>query len=330
MLDELKFMDSYQFLDASLEALVENLKQSNHEFKIFNKFFENEMSRSLLLRKGIFPYSYFDSLNVLNETCLPAKESFYSALHGTTVSDEDYKHANVVFKAFKCKNFADYLELYQSVDVVLLAEVFLSFRRTALKYYELDPVHFVTAADSTWNAGLKLTKIELQLLNNVNDYIWFENQMRGGICLLGTRHKVANNPYIRDSFNPQKPTNYIVALDANNLYGYVMSQFLPTGSFSWLSKTEIEKFDILNSKEESNVGYILEVDLDYPSHLHVLHNDLPMAPEHFSLTFDMLSPYAKDLCSKFNLTSTLPYVETFEKFLSRCWVRAICSDELSD
>ncbi|KFM69478.1 hypothetical protein X975_26328, partial [Stegodyphus mimosarum] len=79
-------------------------------------------------------------------------------------------------------------------------------------YYELDPVHFVTAADLIWNARLKLTKIELQLLNNVNDYIWLENQIRDRICLLGTCHKLANNPYIIDSFNPKEPMNCIVAL----------------------------------------------------------------------------------------------------------------------
>ncbi|GFX79921.1 c2H2-type domain-containing protein [Trichonephila clavipes] len=75
----------------------------------------------------------------------------------------------------------DYLELYQNVDTIMLAEVFSSFRRTAMQYYELDPLHFLTSSELTWNAGLKFTKVELQLLSDVNDYIWFESEMRGGL-----------------------------------------------------------------------------------------------------------------------------------------------------
>ncbi|GBO16309.1 hypothetical protein AVEN_219609-1 [Araneus ventricosus] len=126
----------------------------------------------------------------------------------------------------------------------MLAEVFTSFRRKAMRYYDLDPIHFVTSAELTWNAGLKFTKIELQLLTNVNDYIWFESQMRGGICFLGKRHAVANNPYLEESYDKNKSHSYILALDANNLYGYVMSQPLPVGNFSWLTPEEVNDFDV--------------------------------------------------------------------------------------
>ncbi|GBN95439.1 hypothetical protein AVEN_76370-1 [Araneus ventricosus] len=112
-----------------------------------------------------------------------------------------------------------------------------------MQYYELDPVHFVTSAKLTWNAGLKFTKVELQLLSNVNDYIWFESQMRGGICFSGKRYEKENNPYISETYNDSKPLKYILALDANNLYGYVMSQSLPVGNFSWLTYEEIQNFD---------------------------------------------------------------------------------------
>ncbi len=316
-LDEIKFIDSFQFLDASLETLVTNLKKSDHEFKLFNSFFINETQRELLLRKGIFPYSYFDSISVLEETSLPPQSAFYNTLQEEAVSDEDYAHANLVFNSFGCKTFADYLELYQNTDVVLLAEVFLSFRRTAHKYYQLDPAHFITAAELTWNAGLKVTKIELQLLGDVNQYIWFESQMRGGICFLGRRHAVANNPYIPDSYNPDLPHSHILALDANNLYGCVMSQFLPIGGFNWLTKNEVEAFNILTCVEDSDIGYIIECDLLYPQHLHDQHNDLPLAPEHFNITFDMLSPYAKTLHEKFQLTSSIPCKKLLPNFYEK-------------
>ncbi|GBO35192.1 hypothetical protein AVEN_41119-1 [Araneus ventricosus] len=188
----------------------------------------------------------------------------------------------------------------------MLAEVFTSFRRKAMRYYDLDPIHFVTSAELTWNAGLKFTKIELQLLTNVNDYIWFESQMRGGICFLGKRHAVANNPYLVESYDENKSHSYIVALDANNLYGYVMSQPLPVGNFSWLTPEEVNDFDVFKYDKNSEIGFIIEVDLRCPKRLQLKTNDLPLAPEHLNISYEMLSPYSKRLCDKFNLKHTLP------------------------
>lgn len=305
-LDTIKFIDSYQFLDVSLESLVYHLVKSGHKFNIFNRFYQNEKNRHLLLRKGLFPYSYFQSLDVLEETGLPPRSAFYNRLTESDISREDYEHACAVYKAFDCKKFSDYLELYQNCDVILLAEVFTSFRRTAMNYYSLDPVHFVTSADLTWNAGLKLTKIELQLFSDINDYVWLQSQMRGGICFLGKRHATANDPYIPETYNSDKDNSFLIALDANNLYGFVMIQPLPYGNFRWLTDSEVKKFNILETTPNSSVGYLLEVDLDYPEELHILHDDLPMAPEHLKITYEMLSPHAKNLCDSLNLKHILP------------------------
>ncbi|GFR16049.1 c2H2-type domain-containing protein [Trichonephila clavata] len=305
-LDALKFIDSFQFLDSSLDVLVNNLKTSDHEFKIFETFFGSEKNKHLLKQKGIFPYSYLDSLEKLNEPHLPSQRDFYNILTSTSKSDKDYEHAQLVYKYFKCKKLANYLELYQNVNTIMLAEVFTSFRRKAMRYYELDPIHFVTSAELTWNAGLKFTKVELQLLTNVNDYIWFESQMRGGICFLGKRHDKANNPYVAETYDEKKPRNYIVALDANNLYGFVMSQPLPVGNFSWLTPEEISDFNVFNYDQNSKVGFIIEVDLKCPKQLQLKTNDLPLAPEHLNITYNMLSPYSKRLCDKFNLKHVLP------------------------
>ncbi|GIY20130.1 c2H2-type domain-containing protein [Caerostris darwini] len=241
----------------------------------------------------------------LNDKCLPNKEMFHNILRNSSISDSDYNHALTVFEAFECKTFSNYLEIYENVDVVMLAEIFLSFRRTSMQSYHLDPVHFITSAQLTWNAGLKISKVELQLLGNVNEYLWFEKSMRGGVCLLGRRHAIANNPYIAENYDETLPSNYILALDANNFYGFAMSQFLPVGNFSWLDSEELSKFDVLELEEDSDIGYILEVDLLYPEHLHNMHNDLPLAPEHVLITYD-ISNYSKNLCDEFSLKSTLP------------------------
>lgn len=316
-LDSIKFLDSYQFLDASLECLVQNLIKSGHKFNIFNSFYQNEKNRQMLLRKGLFPYSYFQSLDVLEEEGLPPKSAFYNRLTESDISDEDYEHACAVYKAFNCNKFSDYLELYQNCDVILLAEAFTSFRRTAMTYYSLDPVHFVTSADLTWNAGLKLSKVELQLFSDINDYVWVESQMRGGICFLGKRYVTANDPYIPETYNPNKDNSYLIALDANNLYGFVMVQPLPYGNFRWLTESEIKKFNILETTPNSSVGYLIEVDLDYPEELHILHDDLPMAPEHLKITYEMLSPHAKKLCDSLNLKHVLPCKKLTPNFFKK-------------
>ncbi|GFQ91679.1 c2H2-type domain-containing protein [Trichonephila clavata] len=228
----------------------------------------------------------------------------------------DYDHALTVFEAFECQTFSDYLEIYQNVDVIMLAEIFLSFRRTSMQSYHLDPVHFITSAQLTWNAGLKISKVELQLLGDVNEYLWFEKSMRGGVCLLGRRHAIANNLYIAENYNKKLPSNYILALDAKNLYGFAISQFLPVGNFRWLDSEQLSKFNVMELDKDSDIGYILEVDLLYPKHLHNKHNDLPLAPEHVLITYDMLSSYSKELCDEFGLKSTLPSKKLTPNFFS--------------
>ena len=90
--------------------------------------------------------------------------------------------------------------------------------------------------------------------------------------------------------------------DANNLYGWAMGyNYLPYGGFKWLSKKEIKKFNLNNIKENSEIGYILQVDLEYSKELHDVHNDYPLCPEHISVNYGILSNYCKDIVDKFNI-----------------------------
>ncbi|GFW78507.1 uncharacterized protein TNCV_5110481 [Trichonephila clavipes] len=177
--------------------------------------------------------------------------------------DEDYDFALLVFRAFKCKKFADYLQLYQQLDVILLAEVFTSFRQKCLQFYKLDPCHFITAADLTWNAGLKYTKVELELFSDINMYLWIENSIRGGICFVGKRYALANNPFI-PGFNKHEEESYIIAVDANNLYGYAMSQPLPIGHFFWLTKDELALY------QEADLGEYITFMMNFRTNLNSL------------------------------------------------------------
>ena len=118
--------------------------------------------------------------------------------------------------------------------------------------------------------------------------------MRGGIAMISHRHAVANNPLV-EGYDESKPTSYIIYLDANNLYGDAMSNPLPIDKFRFLTQPEIDAFerDFLSIPPDADTGYIIECDLEYPAHLHSLHSNYPLAPEHLTVDADMLSPFAK-------------------------------------
>ena len=206
-----------------------------------------------------------DGPSKFNDTALPSHEDFYSILNDENISDEDYKHAKDVWNTFKLKNIGEYHDLYLLTDVLILTDVFENFRVTCLKNYALDPAHYVSSPGLSWDAMLKMTDIRLELLTDVDMHQFIERGIRGGISVITHRHAKANNPYIK-YYNPENDTSYIIYLDANNLYGWAMIQDLPYGGFRWVEpKHYTEKVE--------GIGYIYEVDLEYPKELHDIHND---------------------------------------------------------
>ena len=277
-LGRLRFIDSYQFLLSGLDSLVSTNK--HEDFEIIKRLVTEPEKRGLLFRKGVYPYEYMDSFEKFNETFLPSKESFYSKNKKAGISDEDYVHAKQVWEAFECENLGDYHDLYLAVDVILLADVFETFRKTCLRHYGLDPAHYFTSPGLSWDALLKHTGIQLELLTDYNKYLFIEKGMRGGISTEMKRYCKAYNPYIQD-YNPQEETAYVIHLDANNLYGWAMSQYLPVGNFAWMRNMPTKE-QIMSWRPDRKRGFILEVDLEYPQELHDEHNSYPLAPAHKS------------------------------------------------
>ena len=271
------FKDSLKFMSSSLGALVNNLPKNG--FKNISKYYTPE-EVELIKQKGFYPYEYMNTEEKFNDTKLPPREVFYSKLSGKGISEKDYKHACNVWNTFKMKTFKDYHKLYNETDVLLLADVFENFRNLCLKIYRLDPVYYYTAPGLAWDACLKMTNINLELLSDPNMLLMFEKGIRGGISIISNRYGEANNKYMGNRFNKNKLSKYLMYLDANNLYGSAMSEKLPIHSFKWLSSGEMEKlFNNRVVQVWEKTPCILEVDLEYPENLHDLHNDYPFCPE---------------------------------------------------
>ena len=218
---ELRFIDSFKFMSSSLDSLTNNLVRGSQKLLGFEEYTPKQYE--LLVKKGIYPYEYMSEWEKFKETKLPPKEAFYGKLNMTGVSEEDYEHANRVWKEFGIKNLGEYHDLYLKTDVILLANVFEAFRKVCLKNYELDPAHFHAAPGLAWKACLKKTRIRLELLLDPDMLLMFERGIRGGITQSANRWAKANNQYMGSEFNPNEKTNYLQYLDTNNLYGWAMS-----------------------------------------------------------------------------------------------------------
>ena len=292
---EIRFLDSFRFMQKSLAELASNLTSNSNS----SRHFDGD-KLELVRCKGVYPYDYMDSFERLAETSLPPIECWYSKLNDTNISTEEYIHAQRVWDVFGMKTMRDYHDLYLKTDVLLLSEIFEEFRNVCLKHYGLDPAWYYTSPALAWDACLRLTKVELELLHDQDMLLLIEEAIRGGVSMISTRLGIANAKYmegldgeeeimgeyvegymkeVKKEFgggrNPSLPSKYITYLDANNLYGWAMSKKLPTDGFKWMTPTQLANWRYHTC--------IIEVDLKYPHDLHDLHNDYPLAPEHLKM-----------------------------------------------
>ena len=268
---EIRFLDSFKFMASSLESLVGNLglEKLIETKKEFGTRFE------LISRKGIYPYDYMNGIKKFSEEKLPQKEKFYSKLNDSNISDEDYDHAQRIWKEFGMKNLGEYHDLYLKSDVLLLADVFEEFRNVCMENYSLDPAWYYTSPGLSWDALLKHSGVKLELLTDPDILLLFEKGIRGGISMISNRFGKANNKFMGEKYDPWSPSKYLAYLDANNLYGWAMMKPLPVGDFKWMNEKELGHW--------GDFPCILEVDLEYPRGLHDLHNDYPLAPERLKI-----------------------------------------------
>lgn len=323
----IRFIDSYAFLNTGLERLASFLQQSDFKY----------CTDVNMRRKGYYPYEYMNSFTRFHETELPPIEAFYSKLRNENIDAEQYKIAQRMWKYFQCNDLRDYHDLYLRSDILLLADVFENFRKLCMEDYNLDPCHYYTAPGLANSAMLKRTNIYMELLSDQKQEMFnmIESGIRGGMSTITQRYAKANNKDL-DNYNPKQKESWIRYYDANNLYGWAMSQKLPYGYFEFCTYQDYlnetwEEYDMkpddkygnwgvdvnfvnkhLNKDDnnENNIpittddickwshGYILEVDLIYPQDIHNKHNSFPLAPERMLVESNMLSKFNKQYNNK--------------------------------
>ncbi len=157
-----------------------------------------------------YPYDYIDSEAKYNETQLRSKEKFYNSLNEEHFDDGEYHYAQEIWKYFNIKNLKEFTMLYNTSDVLLLADIMENFRETALKTYNLDPAWYYTTPGFVWNCMLKTTKQHLEIITDVDMHLMLKEGKRGGISQCSNRYSKANNKYMGTKYDENKVHFYSI------------------------------------------------------------------------------------------------------------------------
>lgn len=289
---QFRFLDSYQHMSMPLDMLVSCLGNKQKKFPLtvthFTKKGYSLDQIKLLFRKGVFPYDWMNDWKKFEYKQLPRRKDFYSLLNQQNISIDDYKYAQIIWKKFNIKTFGQYHDLYLETDVLLLADVFMNYTIMCLKDDGLDPSHYVSAPGMFNDSLYKSTSAEIKLITDLDQYNLVEKGIRGGMCMASHRYAKANNPKCPD-YDERKPKSWILDEDMNALYSGAMTQYLPTEILGNVPLKDVPEIQSIPSDGE--IGYLFEVDLDVPKHLHDYFADYPLAPEKNVVPQDWLSPY---------------------------------------
>ena len=291
------FLDSFNFLNDSLDTLSSRL--FNDDFKYLNKFLSSmypHISKDIIRKKQIYPYSYFDSLEKYNTKEFPDISYFYNDLKKKDLSLSDYEQGKTLYKNLNCKSILDYHLLYVKMDVLLLTDVFEKFRNTSFKLSKVDPVWFLTLPGLAWNSFLYQNDFPLVTIHELEIYNFFKKSIRGGVSQVSYRMATANHLDLpHNLFDAKKPYAFIQYLDVINLYGSCMLEYLPMNDFEWVDFNDFNSAYkmIMSTSSDSEIGYYCEIDMIYPPDIQDFWIDLPPGVNHVELNDDFLSPYSK-------------------------------------
>jgi hypothetical protein len=261
------FMDSYCHLSSSLDRLVQQLKAANVKFELCDKFNVPECLRKKLL----YPYSAVSDIEeMFDKSPILPIEAFYNDLKGKPCKQHRYDSYLQLVKERNYKNFGELHYDYLLSDVVLLAEVFTHYRKVCMENYSLDPAQFPTSPSFTIANFLKRSRVELELITDIDMFHFISSALRGGMCSVGEIN--FSNVYNRKGY-------HIIGFDMNSLYPTVMRFPLPKGEFQWVSVDEGIRMLSEYKLTESEYGYYLEVDIEVPKEIHDYVSAYPLFPE---------------------------------------------------
>ena len=275
----IRFVDSYRFLSSGLDSLVKSLVED--DFKILKKEFPDKWQ--YLNKKLAYPYEYFNSIDDYKKPVHNLKkEDFFSELKNKCPDDEEIQRTKEIIEIFNIKDGKELTELYLKSDVILLADVFEKFIKISVEEFGINPLYCVSLPGYTWQCGMKYTDINLQTLQDKEMILLLENNIRGCIS------SVMGDRYIKSNDNKK-----ILYIDANNLYGHSMSQYLPFDEIKFDNDVTLE--DIINTPDDNDIGYFVEVDLKYPDNIKEKTKKFPFAPVNKKINPDNYNDYMKEI-----------------------------------
>lgn len=297
-----RYLDSQRFLNAPLETLIESAtaESGSQAFRYLRRHVENDRL-DLFMKLQPFCYEFLDGPEKLAEDRLPPKSAFFDSVSEKNISDDEYHHAQAMWDAMKMRTLKDYVETFLLTNVLLLTDVLSIFRKKMLETFKLDPMQYFSLSGYSFDCALRDSEAKIELLTDLEMHQMLESSIRGGLATIGSpRYAKANNPHLPDQqYEADTTTSQIHFFDFNGLYTSVMKNHrLPTFGFTWLSDGEIERFDLMSIAPDSDHGYIIECDLDYPEELHDAHDSFPLAPEHVRIKPEDLSDYTRKLAEQ--------------------------------
>ena len=261
------------------EALLNYMGE--HDLKIFKKGFPDTWK--FLTKKLAYPYEYFNNIEDYQKPVDNLqKENFFRKLQNKNPDDEEIDRTMNIFKKFNIKIGGELTEIYLKSDVLLLACVFEKFIKVSVNEFDINPLYCVSLPGYTWQCGLKYIGINLQTLQDKDMILLLENNIRGGIS------SVMGDRYVRSNENKK-----ILYIDAINLYGHSMSQPLPYDEIKFDQNVKLE--EILNTPDDRDIGYFVEVDLNYPDNIKGKTKYFPFAPVNKKNNPDDFSEYMKEI-----------------------------------
>ena len=273
----LRFLDSYRFLSSSLQKLITSL----NDFP----YMQNEgLTDDLFKKKLAYPYEKFN-LNNLHEPLNLTKVDYWSTLNQSYPCEDDIKRTQQLIDTYNITTAQELTMLYLKMDVLQLTDVFENFVETSTLMYGINPLYSYSLPGYTWKAGLKLTKIKLDFIKDKQLLLLLENNIRGGISsVMGPR-------FIESNENTK-----LLYIDANNLYGWAMSQYLPTSEFEKLDFPEEYEFeqiveDLRFIPDNNEYGYFIECDLEYPAEIKEKTENFPLCPYQTKADPNLFSEY---------------------------------------